>query len=428
MLMGSVIGVQAQDNLGLAFAGVQDGQLTLFGLGDAPLVVNNPPNKGISSIVWSPDGTKLAYILYDEQFQTHVMVADVTAGADPLMLDAGPLEAAFPLIFTADGQIIYIGQGTQPADTSQPYRSDVKRIAPEAGATPETLSNFEMGIGCGGGASIPTFWQYWEEAGFSGSGEVLKQTDFGLLHSTNCSGSGLALLNLETGADTKIGPDFSLDGDKPTEGSLGRVTLSPDGKTAAAIRTRSLSTNVEPFFTHSLALIDLATLNVTDVSTLAQPDQVAWSRDGATLFYSVQENPINLVEGLSPEEQQKIAPIVGTVQDGALVPLWSYTATIHQVNPSSGQDNELYSADAYAIGRMAATPDGQALIASQVANAKEWMMATLDGTLTAQTDPNGSMARALVPVTLYRIPLNAGEAPTVIGENLAQFVLRPTRQ
>jgi hypothetical protein len=359
------------------------------------------------------------------------MVADVTSGADPVMLDTGALEAGFPPVFTdagqiiVEGRIIYIGQGAMPADANTPYRSEVKSIALEAGAAPETLAAFEWGTGCGGGASIPTFWRYWEETGFGGSPQVLKMTSFGLLHSTNCSGGGLAMLNLETGQDTKIGPEFLTEGSQPTDAPLARVALSPDGKTAAAVRVYYATPGEQPPTTFALALVDLATLNVTNVTTPVQPDQVAWSADGATLFYSTQENPVNLIDNLTPEEKEKIGPIVGTVQNNEVVPVWSYTATIHHLNPATGEDTVIYSADAFAIGRMSATPDGQALIASQVANAGDWLAATLSGELSAETDPDGSMARALVPVTLLRIPVNANDAPTVIVENLAQLTLRP---
>jgi hypothetical protein len=416
LLTLSALGVTAQDDPALAFAAVQNGQPTVFGLGDAPLVIDTIANRGISNLTWSPDGNLLAYTLNDEQFQAHVYVADVTTGAAPIMLNTGPLVSEFPITFSADSQLIYIAQSEAVDDPTTPYQADVKRIAPLADAQPETLATFGYQVGCGSSEFAPPSWKYWEEAGYAGSALVVKMTDFGLLHSANCYGFGLAMLNLQTSENTLIDSQFMFTDGKLTEGPLGRVALSPDGKTAAAVRSFFTGTEVGLPRTYSLALIDLATLTITDVPTVSQPDQLTWSKDGSTLFYSVQENPVNIAANLTPEQLATVAPIVGYENDGQTVRVLTYTASIHQLNPATGENTLVYSADAYAIGRMAAAPDGQHLIASHVASPESWMAAL------------GSQQSALVPVTLYKIPLLTREAPLMIGENLTQFVLRPTRQ
>jgi hypothetical protein len=422
----SALGVTAQDDPGLAFAAVQNGQPVVFGLGDAPLVVDTKPNRGVYSLTWSPDGNLLAYIMNDDTFQSQVYVADVTTGAAPIKLNTGMIVSGYPISFSSDGQLIYIGQTEAIPDTEPPFMADVKRIAPTADAQPESLGSIELGIGCGGGASIPAFWKYWEEAGFGGSAPIVKMTDFGLLHSTNCSGFGLALLNLESGEDIPIGPGVDYDPTSP-DGPLGRAVLSPDGITLAALESHFVEDEVNRPFAYSLVLVDLSTLTITDVATTAEPDQVAWSKDGSTLFYSAQENPVNLAANLTPEQLAIIEPIVGT-GTGQPANIPGYTATIHQFNPATGEDTLVYSVDAFALGRMAAAPDGQHLIASQVAGLQNWTDALVNGAVTLANDPDGSQQSALVPVTLYRIPFVTREAPMVIGENLTQFVLRPTRQ
>jgi dipeptidyl aminopeptidase/acylaminoacyl peptidase len=424
LLTINTINVMAQDDPGLVFAAVQDGQPTVFGLGDAPLVIDTASNSGAFSLTWSPDGNLLAYIKNDENFQSHVYVADVTTGATPIMLNTGALISGSPITFSNDGQLIYIGQVEDVPDTEPPFMAEVKRIVPTADAQPETLGSFEFGIGCGGGASIPAFWKYWEEAGFGGSGVILKMTDFGLLHSTNCSGLGLALLNLETGEDTPIGPGVDYDPTSP-DGPLGRAALSPDGQTLAALESHFVEDEPTRPFAFSLVMVDLATLAITDVTTTAEPDQVAWSKDGTTLFYSAQENPVNLAANLTTEQMAVLEPIVGSAP-GVPLNVPAYTATIHQFNPATGEDTLIYSADAFAIGHMAAAPDGQHLIASQVAGLQAWTDAVVNGTISPTSDPDGSQQSALVPVTLYRIPFVTREAPIVVGENLTQFTLRPT--
>jgi dipeptidyl aminopeptidase/acylaminoacyl peptidase len=421
-------GVRAQADIGIQFAAVQNGQITLFGLGDAPLVVNNPPNNGLFSIVWNADGNLLAYILNDESFQAHVMVVDVNVGVEPVMLDTGMLVSGFPISFAPDGQLIYVGQPENVVEPSVPYLADIKRIAPQGDAQPETLATVEFQLGCGGGASIPTYWRYWEESGFGGSPLTLRMTDYGVVYSTNCSGGGLALYNLETGVETKIGPEVAIDTTQQQDGPLGRIAYSPDGKTIAGVQAHFVGENPQKPFVYSLVLVDLSTLAVTDVATQAEPDQLAWNNDGTQLFYSSLAITGNLADGLSPEALDRLGQVTGRDQNGAILGVNSVQATIHQLNIAAGEDITLYTADAFAIGRMAATPEGQHLIASQVAGLNAWVAGIADGTYDPQADTDGSGARALVPVTLYRIPLITREAPIAIGENLSQFALRPSRQ
>ncbi|MEO8609722.1 MAG: hypothetical protein ABI690_17650 [Chloroflexota bacterium] len=427
LLMASVIGTSAQDNPGVAFAGMQDGKLTVFGLGDAPLVVNNPPFNNISSIVWSPDGDKLAYLLTNDQFNTALYVVDVTTGAEPVKIETGALASGFPVTFTADGKILYIGQMTTPTDPSTLPQATAMQIAPEPGAQPETLGSFGFSAGCGGGASFPTFWRYWEDAGFGGSAFKVILTDYGLLHNITCSGGNLAILNLQTGQDTFIGARDAVDNGQPTEGTLGRVLLSPDGKTLAAVRFRQAADLQSPPV-RSLALVDLATLAVTDVQTAAEPDQLAWNKDASAVFYSSITETGNLLDGLTAEQISLIAPISGYVQNNQPIPIPTYQSTIHQYNVTTGEDTLLYTADAFAFGRMAAAPDGQHLIASQIANLDALVTAITDGTLDISNGVVDTKWVDYVPLTLYQIPLVAGETPTAIADNVSQFVLRPTRQ
>jgi DNA-binding beta-propeller fold protein YncE len=258
---------------------------------------------------------------------------------------------------------------------------------------------------------LPADWRYWEDAGFGGSPMVLQMTDFGLLHGTACAGVGLALLNLETGTDTPIGPDM-LTFNGPSEG-YGRIALSPDGQKFAAVYT-SYS---EPELTRTLAIIDLATLAVTDVKVTGTPQQIAWGKDG-TLFYSTITPTTNLVDTLTADEQKALGDLTA-------MELRDNVVEIHQVNPATGDDIDIYQADGYAIGRLAATADGQGLVFSQVANVDAWVKAIADGTLDINTDIDGTAQRALVPITLYRLNLGGDKAATSLGDDLTQFTLQP---
>jgi hypothetical protein len=97
---------------------------------------------------------------------------------------------------------------------------------------------------------------------------------------------------------------------------------------------------------------------------------------------------------------------------------------IHHINPANGDNQVIYQGDAYAVGRMTAAADGKILLFSQIANQEAWIKAIADRTLDVVNDYNGDGQRALVPVSLYRLTLGSSVSPTLVGENLAQFVIR----
>jgi WD40 repeat protein len=411
MIFGMVMtfDVQAQTATP-SFAAVNSGVLTIYNGSAAPIAVSNPTNRGFSSPTWSPDGSKLAYLIMDDTYQMHLMVTDAS-GSAPITLETGNLESGFPISFTPDGSILYAASGTFNAADNK-YTVTFQTIAPEAGAKPQTLGTAVMQVGCGGGSPLPADGRYWEETGFGGSYLTLAMTDAGLLHSTSCAGVGLSLLDLKTGTDTVIGPDMATQ-QGPTEG-YGRAVLSPDGKQLAALYTHYS----EPTVTRTLAVIDLATLSAVDVTTTAQPDQIAWGRDGS-LFYSSITTQANLTANLSDAEKQNLSN--ANLSD---MEIDSKTLQIHEVS-ATGQDQVIYSSDGYAIGRMALADDGMTLVFSQIANLDAWVKAITDGTLNPMNDPNGDAQRALVPVSLYQVTLAGGANPVLIGDNLAQVVLRP---
>lgn len=396
---------QAQD-VGQPFAAIEDGTLTLYGLSAEPVKVNNPANTGITSLVWSPDGKTLAYLLTDTDYVTHLMITD---GGVPAALDAGEIEAGFPVTFTNDGFILYVGRGELTGPDMSDYQAVVKRIAAEAGALPEALGRFAFQVGCGGGSPLPGDWRYWDEAGFGGNYLTLAMTDFGLLHSTRCAGVGLALLDLQTGEDKLIGPGFTQDG-APLEG-YSRAALSPDGKQVAALYIRY----DEPLPKRTLAIIDLATLDVAQVPTADNPDQIAWGSDGA-LFYSVVTFKTNVVDALTDAEKDKL-------RETNTMDIPGNEVFIHQINPASGEAQVIYGDYAYAIGRMAVTANGESLMFSQVANQDAWIKAIADGTLDVLQDFTGDAQRALVPVPLYQIMLGSDKAPILVGDSLTHFTL-----
>jgi dipeptidyl aminopeptidase/acylaminoacyl peptidase len=406
------LSVHAQDNTPV-LAAVQNGNLVITGGGTA-VTVKNPPNRGFQSLAWNPGGTKLAYIMSGEQADAQIAVTDANGG-DPVVLNTGRLESGFPVSWTPDGQVMYVAAG-DPSDASKPYQVNIMRIAPESGANPELIGTIEMGVGCGGGSILPGDWLYWEEAGFGGNALNLQYTDYGILHSSTCSGGGLALFAPQGGQDTPLAGDNFMQPtpDQPQQ-QVGRAILSSDGLTLAAIRT----TYGEPKLKHELVLIDVATRNITEVKTAAEPDQLAWLADGS-IFYSTQTQKGNLTANLTAEQKANIEKVFGA--SDMEVP--TNEVSIHKLNPKTGDDQVIYTAQAYAIGHMAVTRDGQALVFSQIANMDKWIEGMGNGTLDVINDVDSSAQRAVVPVSVYRLPLAGGDA-ALIADQLGQFRLKP---
>ncbi|MBI1278333.1 MAG: hypothetical protein GC179_09420 [Anaerolineaceae bacterium] len=411
-ISGMSLTVHAQD-FTPQVAAVQNGDVVITGAGSS-VTVTNPANKGFSSLVWNPGGTKLAYILSDEQFKAHIAVTDAS-GSDPVILNTGTLESGFPINWTPDGQIVYVGAGDFN-DTSKPYTVDIKRIAPESGASPEVIGSFAMGTGCGGGSPFPADWAYWEESGFGGSGLILQWTDYGILHSSVCAGGGLALYAPQGGQDTPLANDNFLQPtpDQPQQ-QVGRAVLANDGKTLAAIRT----TYAEPELQRELVLIDLSTRETKAITTSAAPDQLAWS-PGGNLFYSTLTKNGALGENLTAEQKANVEKVFGSSQ----IDIPSNQVSIHMLNPNTGEDTTIYTASAYAIGRMSSTVDGQSLLFSQIANMDKWVEGLANGTLDVLSDNDGTAQRAVVPVALYKFAL-ADKQATLVADNLSQFRIKP---
>ena len=166
-------------------------------------------------------------------------------------------------------------------------------------------------------------------------------------------------------------------------------------------------------------MIDLEIRNLTEVKTAAEPDQIAWLADGS-LFYSTKTQKGNLTANLTADQKANIEKVFGSPD----MEVPTNEVSIHKLNPTTGDDQIIYTAPAYAIGHMTVTKDGQALVFSQIANMDKWIEGMGNGTLDVLNDTDNTAQRAVVPVSLYRLPLAGGEA-TLIEDNLGQFRLKP---
>lgn len=383
LLLTMFSGVHAQDNALPPLAAVTDGQVRLYGLSGG--VVTPQRWTPYLNLVWSPDGQNLAFTGYDDNFQPQIFLTNRN-GAEPVLLvsQATP----FPADFSSDSTRL-----TYAAPTTDPNLLDVLRKALEPEAEPESLGQIRFGTGCGGGSAYPMDAVYNAEAGFGGSHLTFMDTDYGILHSLNCAGVGLALL--EGGSVRELSP------------SLIRAELSPDGTQVAAVDTGA----------QRITLVNLENGNFTPVGTQFNPDQIAWSSDGGAVYYSVRrlvDTPLPLAEA----EMQAMTDWLGTPD----VSIPQYTVNIYRVSLGNGQETEVFSSPGWAIGQMFASRGS--LYFSLIPNGESWIEAVTSGSIDPNAPDRYFRERQSVAVTMFRLEANG--TVTEVGADIGRASLHPS--
>jgi dipeptidyl aminopeptidase/acylaminoacyl peptidase len=383
-LFGSIARAQEDTVTVPRFAAVRNGTLVLNDtLGEARDVLTA---HSYQYLAWNTDGSKLAFLMRDEEYTPHLGVVEADSG-EVTLLETPRLADGFNINWTRDGRILFAAALTDPATPlDEGIRMGVFAIAPEADAQPEQLGTFAFGVGCGGGSPFPSDWVYWAEtAGFRGFFLTLADTPYGIIHSLNCGGSGLGLLDPATGTSVEIASN------------LARIVVAPDGSRIAGVEL-----NHDPDRSAARLLVyDLDTLEAVEVATVGEPDLVAWSFDGQQLYYSVRTPDENLAAGLTAEQKARLNEILGYEVDD--VP--SYMSGIRRVNLETGDDTHLLQHNSYAIGSMFELPD--ALYFNQVPNLNVWLQMVADGTLNPYEDAG---AEYVLAQTLRFAPEESPEA------------------
>jgi hypothetical protein len=377
----------------------QVGMITEPPLGDFDL---------LQDMAWSFNGVTLGYVIsdFDEQTSqtTYSLYVSDASGTNPVQV-ATDLYYTTPVAFaTLDGsEIIYARSGGEvgPAESSQVPGGGAEPVQffsqPISGTAEDAvlIGEIQFGVGCGGGASYPAVSVFQMEAGYGGRGLILDLTPSGLLYSTNCTGSGTALLDTTTGESVELGTNLS------------RMSVSPDETQAVAIA------DDEPSMpSGTLVLVDLATQQVTPITTSALPDQVAFGFDGF-LYYSVRTET-GIIAGSDADSEA--LRNVGIPYTG----LPAYEVALYRIRPDGTEETQIFSSAGYGIGRILPAPDGSVSF-SVVPNGEAWVEAVATGTLDPTTISFAEQQAFIAP-TLYR--LLAGETtPAPVGDGFFMVAL-----
>ncbi|MCU0498473.1 MAG: hypothetical protein MUF87_14070 [Anaerolineae bacterium] len=363
LLFLSLFTVNAQETTLPAFATVENDQLVLYDAEGNRSEIVSAAN-GFRDPIWSPDGSRVAFLMFNAEFSPQLGIVEV-ATATHFLLDAPLLDSTFNPSWTSDGRLLYVAQN-QDEESPDPMAlmADMMVIEPAPDAQPEKLGSFGLGIGCGGGSTLPADWIYWEETnGLGGFFLPLVETDFGIVHSTDCGGEKLALFDPASGTSTVLVEKFA------------KAVVSPD-------RTRvvGLELNYDDRSLSRTLIYDLATAEIRDLGLDVEPDQVRWSADGNSLYYSVQIYDRNLTDDLTDEQKNQLSTDLGY----EMFEVPGNRVEIYQISVDGGASTLIYNAPAYAIGRIIDTASG--LYITQIPNMDGWLQALTDGTLSYNED------------------------------------------
>jgi hypothetical protein len=327
LLALSATGAQAQ--MSFPYAIVADDALLLVNAAGASREVARAA--AFSSLVWNADGSQLAFLAFDDDFNTRINVADAASG-EVVVLDTPPLVAGYPINWTADGLILFMGeQDSVDIGADQTIPVDIMTIAPVAGAAPEVIRSVRVGVGCGGGSPFPDDQMYTRETGgLGGFFLTLAPTPTGILFSADCGGSTLGLIDLASG-------------EVFTEQGITRVVVHPSGMMAAGIE-------VGQFDVAGLGIliIDLARLETVSYSTSAEPHQLAWSADGTRLYYSTRTVSGDALAQFTDADREALNTALGF----EIVSVPTYDMSIYSLDLATGADAEIASWEGI-VARMA---------------------------------------------------------------------------
>jgi len=296
------------------------------------------------NLVWSPDGTRLAFTDWKNGGTLYVASSGQKATAI-----ANGLAAEFPPAWSSDGgEVAYAVAANAPAPGSDPTLVSEMlyqiQAVPATGGAPRAVGQFGHGASCGGGNFDSSFLAYTMETGVDGNNKLLAQVAGGYLFTRDCAGLGLGLTTLNNPNTWK-------------QTTLSSPALSPDRTRVVAIvrATGDPATGGTAIHVIDARTGEGAALNVPQgVFT-----RVAWSADGQSIFYTTQTpaGSVQVPAGTKLGNQFLMA----TPAEAQL-----YTVELWRVPAAGGTPVKLYSREARGFGNILTTPDGSATLVSVV--------------------------------------------------------------
>lgn len=340
--------------------------------------------------VWSPDGEWLAYLSpYPEDRASSVLYMDNLEG-QRIGITIADFATPFYPVWMADGRILYATYTGERREFTAVLNAYA--VAPEENAEPQLLGSFEVIEGCGGGTSHPAEGDYYIETSLGGYREVFTLTAYGLVHDGQCIGAEVTLTNLETGEATRL-----------AGGGLVKAIVSPDGSRVIGLKDGQLT------------LVNLQDMSVSQIASSVRPDQYIWVDDNRLIISSYVDSG-DLFEPYTAEEIARIESAMA--YDVEALP--RHSVSIHSLDIASGEETQLYTADAFAIGRMALRDNW--LIFSQVENAERWLQGMADGTITFEN--NFELSQDTVYTQIFALDLSSLEASLLLND-AHQMIVAP---
>jgi hypothetical protein len=381
-----------------ALAAITGGNLTLYGIGAEPIVVDTEMALYFQ-ITWSPDGQRLAYIGHDLQYNPVLKVIDLTQSVRIVLTNN--VAVNFPVSFTSDSRRVIYGarstvQAPTPAEGERPEAYiDLMIQDTSVGFTPETLGTFPFGLGCAGGSSYPADVVYGSEGGGILAYEaILEPVPGGIVYSRDCTARVTAVFSPSANRGYFL-PEPIM-----------QAVVSPSQLEVAGtqIEDRHLASRI------AIAGTDGQT--ISHLTTSAPVERVIWSTNGDALFYSARQSTSALP--LSDNFRQLVQ------WNQTELPL--YQVSIYRINRADNAEQLVFSGNGYAIGRMIQTPDPNVILFSIVPNGDGWVTAVDLGALSPLASDYWNLADDYFPIELYRLDMAAGTV-TLLGTDMGMATL-----
>ncbi|MBE2183669.1 MAG: SH3 domain-containing protein [Anaerolineae bacterium] len=392
-----------------ALAGQLGGSLQFYAYQDGAAVANysvpipnpNQSDAFVTHIEFAPDGLSATFAVLSYIPDGGPVINIYRASLETSLVEqiAADTYLAMPFDYDAGGQnIIYAAR-----DEANPYTDGSETTGPggeniifyalpvDASAPPQEIGRAIFGVGCGGGSPYPGTSALWNESGYGTRPLMLETTPYGLVYSTNCTGSGAALLDLESGESAELG------------GYLANLSVSSDGQQVLGVQEEGGDPN-----TGVLTLIDLESGEISELDTSAIPDVTAFAADGSGTFYYSSRAVSRVIDASD-------VPALTAMQLGEID---ANTVSIYHIDGEAEQ--LVYQGDAYGLGRLLTSAAGE-LFFSLIPNGDNWVQAVRDGIETDQ--PFAQVIRTYFPIELLVIDASGDAISLVSG--LEQAAINP---